>query len=88
MLHGLRRYDEAVDVHRGLLDDVRSGVLNLSAVMTAEMLGSLLVRTANSLAELGRWPEVLATATEAVEHSVAATAPPFGPVMQNRTGHH
>ncbi|MFI9814464.1 ATP-binding protein [Saccharothrix variisporea] len=75
VLHGLRRYEEAVDVHRKLIDGVRSGVLNLSAVMTTEMLGSLLVRTANSLAELGRWPEVLETATEAVEHSVAATAP-------------
>lgn len=75
VLHGLKRYEEAVDVHRSLLAGVRAGVLDLSPVMTAEMLGSLLVRTANSLAELGRWPEVLETATEAVEHSVAATAP-------------
>ncbi|MBB5956028.1 transcriptional regulator with XRE-family HTH domain/tetratricopeptide (TPR) repeat protein [Saccharothrix tamanrassetensis] len=75
VLHGLRQYDEAVEVHRRLLANVRSGVLELAPVMAEEMQASLLVRTADSLAELGRWSEVFEAATEALRHSVAATAP-------------
>ncbi|RKT56637.1 ATP-binding protein [Saccharothrix australiensis] len=74
VLHGLRQYEEAVDVHRQLLAIVRSGALDLAPVMADEMQASLLVRTAGSLAELARWPEVLEAATEALQHSVAATA--------------
>ncbi|GAA1339221.1 ATP-binding protein [Saccharothrix algeriensis] len=75
VLHRLHRYEESLEVHRRLLDDVRSGKLDVTPEMTDEMLGSLLVRTADSLAGLERWPEVLEAATEALRHSVAATAP-------------
>ncbi|WP_433263166.1 ATP-binding protein [Actinosynnema sp. CS-041913] len=75
VLHGLRQYEQAVDVHRQLLANVRSGVLDLAPVMAVEMQASLLVRAADSLAELARWPEVLEAATEALRLSIAATAP-------------
>ncbi|MEU4807451.1 helix-turn-helix domain-containing protein [Actinosynnema sp. NPDC023587] len=75
VLHGLRRYEEAVRVQRQLVANVRSGLLDVSPLLADEMQASLLVRTAESLVELGRWTEVLATATSALEHSVAATAP-------------
>ncbi|MBW4719870.1 XRE family transcriptional regulator [Saccharothrix obliqua] len=75
VLHALHRYEEAAAVHRALLETVRAGRLDLSPVMADEMQASLLVRTAESLAELGRWAEVRVAATEALHHAVAATAP-------------
>ncbi|MEU6150028.1 helix-turn-helix domain-containing protein [Actinosynnema sp. NPDC047251] len=75
VLHGLRRYEEAVRVHRRLVAEVRSGVLDVAPALVDEMLASLLVRVADSLVELERWPEVLAASSEALAHSVAATAP-------------
>ncbi|MFD0206437.1 MULTISPECIES: ATP-binding protein [Saccharothrix] len=75
VLDGLARHEEAVRVHRELLANVRSGRLELAPVMATEMSATLLVRTAQSLVRLARWPEVLAAADEALELLRAAPAP-------------
>ncbi|MBB5804839.1 transcriptional regulator with XRE-family HTH domain/tetratricopeptide (TPR) repeat protein [Saccharothrix ecbatanensis] len=66
VLDRLERHEDAVEVNRELLADVRSGRLELAPVMTAEMSATLLVRMAESLCRLARWPEVLAAAEEAL----------------------
>ncbi|MEV8436863.1 helix-turn-helix domain-containing protein [Actinosynnema sp. NPDC051121] len=76
VLDGLARYEDAVQVQRELLANVRSGKLELAPVMATEMSATLLVRTADTLGRLARWPEVLAAADEALELLRAATAPP------------
>ncbi|QQQ80826.1 helix-turn-helix domain-containing protein [Saccharothrix sp. 6-C] len=76
VLDGLARHEDAVQVHRELLANVRSGRPALAPVMASEMSATLLVRTADSLGRLARWPEVLAAADEALELLRAATAPP------------
>jgi tetratricopeptide (TPR) repeat protein len=76
VLDGLARYEDAVRVHRELLANVRAGKLDLAPVMASEMSATLLVRTADTLGRLQRWPEVLAAADEALELLRSATAPP------------
>ncbi|WP_248782493.1 ATP-binding protein [Saccharothrix syringae] len=76
VLHELRRYEDAVLVHRELLGRVRSGELDLAPVMAAEMSATLLLRQADSLVRLERWPEVLATADDALNRLRGAAAPP------------
>ncbi|NUT45789.1 MAG: helix-turn-helix domain-containing protein [Saccharothrix sp.] len=76
VLDGLARYEDAVQVHLELLARVRSGRLELAPVMATEMSATLLVRAADSLGRLARWPEVLAAADEALELLRATTAPP------------
>lgn len=66
VLDRLARYEDALEVNRELLADVRSGRLELAPVMAAEMSATLLVRMADSLCRLARWPEVLAAAEEAL----------------------
>ncbi|MEU4740736.1 NB-ARC domain-containing protein [Actinosynnema sp. NPDC023658] len=75
VLDGLARYEESVRVHRELLTVMRSGKLDLAPVMVTEMSATLLVRMADSLVRLGRWPEVLTAADEALELLRATTAP-------------
>lgn len=75
VLDGLARHEDAVRVHRELLANVRSGKLDLAPVMATEMSATLLVRTADSLGRLARWPEVLAAADEALELLRVTTAP-------------
>ncbi|MCC8251063.1 ATP-binding protein [Saccharothrix luteola] len=74
VLDGLARYEDAVRVHRELLANVRSGKLDLAPVMASEMSATLLVRTADTLGRLERWPEVLAAVDEALELLRATTA--------------
>ncbi|MFI9011639.1 ATP-binding protein [Actinosynnema sp. NPDC053489] len=76
VLDGLARYEDAVRVNGELLANVRSGRLALAPVMAREMSATLLVRTADTLGRLGRWPEVLAAADEALELLRTTTAPP------------
>jgi hypothetical protein len=76
VLDGLARYEDAVQVQRELLANVRAGKLRLAPVMATEMSATLLVRTADTLGRLARWPEVLAAADEALELLRVTTAPP------------
>ncbi|ONI89540.1 XRE family transcriptional regulator [Saccharothrix sp. ALI-22-I] len=76
VLDGLARYEESLVVNLELLGNLRSGRLELAPVMVAELSATLLVRTADSLARLARWPEVLAAADDALDMLRTATAPP------------
>ncbi|MEU5694441.1 helix-turn-helix domain-containing protein [Actinosynnema sp. NPDC020468] len=75
VLHELRRYEESVAANGRLLAIVESGELDLAPVMRQDMVASLLIRTADSLSELGRWPDVLEKAGGALTAADSANAP-------------
>ncbi|GGP50880.1 hypothetical protein GCM10010185_24090 [Saccharothrix coeruleofusca] len=75
VLNGLQRYEEAAELHRGLVADMRANALGLAPRMRDEMVAALLVRVGQSLVELGDWEEVAEVAGEAAELARSAHAP-------------